>query len=148
VIDPITLAFPVACSSRHAFEMWTSRIGTWWPADHTVSGRPAAVVLEGGPGGRIYERCADGTEHEWGRITAWDPPNGLAYTWHLKRDPIDATDVQVRFVPVADQLTRIEIEHRGWERLGALAAAWRDRNRSGWETLIPHLVHAIDEGDR
>ena len=41
MIDPITLAFPVACSSRHAFEMWTSRIGTWWPADHTVSGRVA-----------------------------------------------------------------------------------------------------------
>jgi len=148
VIDPITIAFSVASPYRHAFEMWTAQIGTWWPADHTVSGHPQAVILEGATGGRIFERCADSTEHERGRITAWDPPNGLAYTWHLRRDPVDATDVHVRFVPVADQLTRGEIEHRGWERLGASAGVWRDRNRAGWETLIPHLVHAIDEGDR
>jgi len=126
--------------------MWTSRIGTWWPGDHTVSGRPAAVVLEGGRGGRTYERSADGTDNDWGRITAWDPPNSLAYTWHLPHDAVHATDVAVRFVPVADQLTRIEIEHRGWERLGASAGVWRDRHLPGWETLIPHFVHAIDQG--
>jgi hypothetical protein len=45
---------------------WTERIGTWWPADHTISGSPVAVVLEGKVGGRIYERAKHGEEHDWG----------------------------------------------------------------------------------
>jgi hypothetical protein len=44
--------------------------------------------------------------------------------------------------------TRVEIEHRGWERLGADAGVWRDRNRAGWETLLPHFAAAITEGER
>jgi hypothetical protein len=43
-------------------------------------------------------------------------------------------------------MTRVEIEHRGWERLGESATAWRDRNRTGWETMLPHLVAAIAKG--
>ena len=38
--------------------------------------------------------------------------------------------------------TRVEIEHRGWERLGTGGADWRDRNRGGWATLLPHYVAA------
>jgi hypothetical protein len=37
-------------------------------------------------------------------------------------------------------LTRIEIEHRGWERLGGGGADWRDRNRDAWWTLLPHYI--------
>src|SRR5262249_8925243 len=62
--EPLRMAFDVACPAEHAFTVWTSAIGTWWPADHTVSGAPSAVVMEGGVGGRIYERAADGTEHD------------------------------------------------------------------------------------
>ena len=61
--------------SEHAFTTWTTRIGSWWPADHTVSrSEDAAVVLQAGVGGRIYERTVDGREHDWGEITAWEPP--------------------------------------------------------------------------
>jgi hypothetical protein len=38
--------------------------------------------------------------------------------------------------------TRVEIEHRGWERLGSGGEEWRDRNRGGWATLLPHFVTA------
>src|ERR1700684_3191891 len=62
--------------------MWTSRIGTWWPADHTVTGdRDLAIVLESGVGGRIYERTAHGVEHDWGVVTVWGPPKRLADLW-------------------------------------------------------------------
>ena len=39
--------------------------------------------------------------------------------------------------------TRIEIEHRGWERLGRAAQQWRDQNQAGWQTLLPHFQAAI-----
>ena len=139
----------MACPAEHAFALWTSRIGTWWPPDHTVTGEPGlAVVLEGGVGGRIYERTAAGTEHDWGQVTVWEPPSRLAYLWHLGQDRSQATEVDIRFVARGESDTRVEIEHRGWERLGTTADAWRDRNQIGWQTLLPHFAAALTKGDR
>ena len=88
---PLRMSFDVACSAGHAFTVWTAGIGTWWPPDHTMTGRAEEVVLQGGVGGRIYERTADGTEHEWGEVIVWQPPARLAYLWYLGRDRADAT---------------------------------------------------------
>jgi hypothetical protein len=43
---------------------------------------------------------------------------------------------------VGQTRTLVEIEHLGWERLGAEADVWRDRNRMGWTTLLPHFITA------
>ena len=147
MIEPIELAFDVACPIERAFEVWTSDIDRWWPADHTVSAEAGlAVVLEPRVGGRIFERTPGGIEHEWGEVTVWEPPARFGYLWHLRRDRADATEVEIRFVPVARSRTRVEIEHRGWERLGADAESWRDRNYGGWSTLVPHFVAAAEVG--
>jgi uncharacterized protein YndB with AHSA1/START domain len=147
VIEPIRLAFVVDCPTDHAFEVWTGRIGTWWPADHTVTGDDdLAVVLEPRRGGRIFERTRDGVEHDWGEVTIWEPPTRLGYTWHLRRDRADATDVEIRFIDLGTGRTLVEIEHAGWERLGAEGETWRDRNRGGWSTLLPHYVAATSTG--
>lgn len=141
--EPLVLTLEVDCPADHAFAVWTDRIDRWWPADHTVSGRAdAQIVLEPGVGGRIFERTPDGTEHAWGEVTVWDPPHRLGYLWHLRRDRADATEVEIRFVPDGDARTRVEINHHGWERLGADAEVWRDRNRTGWTTLLPHFTAA------
>ena len=146
MIDPIRLAFEVRASPGRAFDVWTGRISQWWPADHTVSGSPGlTVVLEPRAGGRIFERAPNGTEHEWGEVTVWEPPSRFVYLWHLRRDRADATEVEIRFSPVGDA-TLVEIEHRGWERLGADGQDWRDRNRGGWATLLPHFVAAAEAG--
>jgi uncharacterized protein YndB with AHSA1/START domain len=143
MIEPLRFAFDVACPRDQAFATWTARIGSWWPADHTVTGRDdLTVVLEGWTGGRIFERTPGGEEHEWGEVTVWEPPERLAYLWHLRRDRADATNVEVRFIDRGDATTRVEIEHRGWERLGAEGQTWRDRNRGGWDTLLPHYEAA------
>ena len=145
MIEPIRLSFELACRPDHAFTVWTERIDRWWPADHTVTGAAGlTVVLEGRPGGRIFERTADGTEHDWGEVTLWEPPARLGYLWHLRRDRADATEVEIRFIDRGDATTRVEIEHRGWERLGADGVTWRERNFGGWSTLLPHFVQAAD----
>jgi uncharacterized protein YndB with AHSA1/START domain len=141
--EPLRLDVVVACPPDHAFDVWARRIDVWWPRDHTATGEPGArVVLEPQVGGRIYEVAPDGTEHEWGEVTAWEPPRRLAYLWHLQTDRAAATDVEIRFVP-DDAGTRVEIEHVGWERLGDVADAWRERNLGGWTTLVPHFVAAV-----
>jgi uncharacterized protein YndB with AHSA1/START domain len=143
MIEPIRLSFDVDCPVDHAFEVWTARIGQWWPADHSVSAEPdLTVILEPRPGGRIYERTSSGVEHDWGEVTTWDPPSRLGYTWHLKRDRSDATDVEIRFIARGEAGTKVEIEHRGWERLGADGPDWRDRNVDGWTTLMPYYLEA------
>jgi len=144
VIEPIRIAFDVAAPPEHAFEVWTARISQWWPADHTVTVEAdLTVVLEGRVGGRIFERTRDGVEHDWGEVTVWDPPTRLAYLWHLRRDRAEATEVEVHFVDRGDATTRVEIEHRGWERLGADGAPLRDRNLGGWATLLPYYEAAV-----
>jgi Activator of Hsp90 ATPase homolog 1-like protein len=149
MISPLQVDFVVACGRDTAFRLWTQALGTWWPADHTVSGDPVAVVMEGHVGGRVFERARDGTEHEWGRITLWEPPSRLGYTWHLGSDPDDATDVLVGFLAgEADDTTVVKIEHSGWERLGDRASSWQDRNRAGWESLLPYLAQAASSATR
>ena len=110
-----------------------------------MSGNPDEIVLEARPGGQIYETSA-GVKHPWGEVTVWEPPRRLAYLWHLGRDRGDATEVDVRFVDEGGDRTRIEIEHSGWERLGDTADTWRDRNRAGWDSLLPHFAQAVEKG--
>jgi uncharacterized protein YndB with AHSA1/START domain len=147
VTEPLRISFDVACSADHAFTVWTSGIGSWWPPDHTVSGRgDLEVILQGSVGGRIFERTSDGAEHEWGEVTVWDPPARLSYRWHLHQDRAEATVVDIQFLPRGDAATRIEIEHRGWERLGTVGEERREGNRKGWDGVLPHFVAAVEKG--
>jgi uncharacterized protein YndB with AHSA1/START domain len=83
VIEPLRMSFEVGCPAAHAFDVWTSKISRWWPADHTVSAEAGLeVVLEGRPGGRIFERTTAGAEFDWGEVTVWEPPTRLVYLWH------------------------------------------------------------------
>ncbi len=147
MIEPLRVELDLACSFEHAFRTWTERFADWWPRGHSVSGDPAAIVLEPRLGGRIFERTRDGAEIDWGEIIAWDPPHGLSYRWHIRRERADATDVAIRFVPLGERSTRMEITHTGWERLGDEAESWRDANRGGWDGLLPVFVVATTRGE-
>jgi uncharacterized protein YndB with AHSA1/START domain len=144
--EPLHFSFEVRCAPDHAFATWTEQIARWWPADHTISGAPATIVFEGEIGGRIYERGERGEVHEWGVVTAWQPPDLVAYRWHLGAGPDRATDVTVVFREVATDTTMLEIEQSGWERLGVEASELQQRNRAGWESLVPHLRAALEQG--
>lgn len=151
MIEPIRLSFEVACPVERAFEIWTARTSSWWPASHTVTGEAGLrVVFEPRVGGRIFERTAAGVEYDWGAIVAWEPPHRLAYLWHLRADRRDATEVEIRFTAESTSRTRIDIDHRGWDRLGTLGQSRRDANGAGWAGLLPHYVGAagaaMDEG--
>lgn len=143
MIEPLRLSFEVNCPVDHAFAVWTAQTSRWWPVSHTMTGeRGLAVVFEPRQGGRIFERTPAGVEVDWGEITVWDPPNRLAYLWHIMTNRADATEVEVKFADIGSATTRVDIEHRGWERLGARGPSWRDANRAGWDGMLPHYVAA------
>ena len=145
MIEPIRLGFEVDCPADHAFEVWTGRIGQWWPADHTVSGEAGPDGRPRGPrpaaGSSSARRPASSTTGA--RSPIWEPPTRLGYLWHLKRDRADATEVEIRFIDRGDgDDTRSRSSTAAGSALGAEGESWRDRNRGGWATLLPHFVAA------
>ena len=138
----------VAQPPEVAFRVFTEEVGTWWPArTHSVGEeRVSAVVLEGRVGGRFYERLDDGTEHDWGEITSWDPPERLGMTWHPGRGPETAQQLVIRFLAEGDG-TRVEVEHSGWETLGDQAEATLASydSESGWTGVLGQYAEAVEE---
>jgi uncharacterized protein YndB with AHSA1/START domain len=119
-----------------AFRVFTAEIATWWPmSTHSRSGeRTRTVAIEGHVGGRVYETDDAGNDHLWGTVTAWDPPNVVAFTWQLGREE-SHENVEVRFEPDGDG-TRVTLLHDGWEKRIDEAS---DRFRSydtGWDYVF------------
>ena len=138
MIEPLRIAFEVDCAPAHAFDLWTQRASSWWPTQHTVTADPGVrVVFEARVGGRVFERTPAGDEVDWGEITVWEPPRRLGYSWFIRTDRADATDVEIRFKELGDHRTRVEIVHRGWERLGSRGSRWRTVNQAGWDGVLP-----------
>ena len=135
----------VAASQQRAFEVFTAKFGAWWPKDYQIGPSPMVdFVLEPKVGGRWYELDEDGTECETGRVLAFEPPSRLVIAWQLDErwqydpDPSHASEVEVRFVAEGPSQTRVELEHRGFERHGAGGEGVRAGidAPSGWTAVL------------
>jgi uncharacterized protein YndB with AHSA1/START domain len=121
---------------ERAFRLFTDGIGAWWPrATHSYGGdRAGAVVLEAELGG-LYERFVDGDEIEIGRVTSCDPPHRIAFSWQAPGWE-EATEVEVRFSPQPGGGTRLDLEHRGFERIGPGSGPVSEGFGGGWATVL------------
>ncbi len=146
-IEPIRKTVRVALTPSDAYALFTERIDSWWPiASHSVGGeRARTVVLEPGIGGRVYEVLDDGTESDWGRITAWDVPAMVAFTWHPGRPVDTAGVVTVEFVAEGRE-TVVTLTHDGWERLGESATEIRSGYDTGWDFVFGQRFAAAADG--
>jgi uncharacterized protein YndB with AHSA1/START domain len=140
---PVRRAITVKVSQARAFEVFTKNFGCWWPASHSIGKSPLRnAVIEPEVGGRWYEVGEDGTECEWGKVLAWDPPSRVLLAWQLGADwRFNAnliTEVEVRFTPEGTASTLVELEHRHLERMGPAAEAARTAIASdnGWRSII------------
>lgn len=134
VVKSRTIALPTA----EAFDLFTRRIGEWWPvASHSISGDDvAALRFEPRVGGRVVEIAKDGAEWSWGDVLAWNPPNRFVISWHPTREPQAASTLEVRFSATADGGTELHLEHRGWEEFGEEAETLRERYEPGWDLVL------------
>ena len=133
-IQPLDVEFDVVAPVEHAFHMFVGRPLLWWPVAHTISGAPAAIVIEPHVGGRIFERGTTGEEFDWGEVLRWDPPHGVGFLWHLFFPRAEATHVEVSFKPTAAG-TLVHLRQTGWERLGDQGETRRERTVQGWATV-------------
>ncbi len=68
-------------------------------------------------------------------MIAWEPPRRVVFTWRRHANPDVALEVDVRFEPDGDG-TRVQLEHRGFEQLGAEAEEIRAGYESGWPAVL------------
>jgi hypothetical protein len=150
-IEPLRASITVARDPSDAFRIFTREMGTWWPlAFHSLAadeheGRVKAesVTVEEHEGGRIVERMSDGTEGTWGTVTTWDPPARLVVAWKPNLNANPPTELEIRFIPAPDG-TLVELEHRGWERLGAIAREARESYGEGWVVTLSLFAAATE----
>ena len=152
---PVRKTVVVQADPHTAFEVFTSRIHTWWPRTHTIGKRPLArVVIEPQPGGRWYGVDEDGTETNWGDVLVWEPPHRRVLAWRIavdwRYDPELLTEVEITFDAVAAG-TEVRLEHRHLERMGDQAEAARGRfdSPNGWGAIIAlYATEAADTAQR
>ncbi len=140
-LEPVRKQISVDCDVESAFRTFTEDIATWWPvASHSVSGEGTTPYFEGRDGGRMYERTADGHEHDWANIVAYEPPHRVVLEWKVN-PAAPPTEVEVRFSQDGDG-TRVELEHRGWERYPTGGSDERGSYDSGWGHVLGRFREA------
>lgn len=142
-IAPVRKAITVAVPPSRAFEAFTQQMGSWWKPDYTIAESPFVDVrVEPREGGRWFEVDADGKECQWGRVMVWEPPRRVVLAWQITAtwayDPAFETELEIRFVEVGPDATRVELEHRNLERYGEAVAPIRDQfdSDAGWAGLL------------
>lgn len=143
-IPPITGTTTVAVPLIRAFDVFTGSINAWWPHQYHIGQADIAdVVLEPRVGGRWFERGVDGSECDWGRVLAWEPPHRVLITWQINGlwqfdpDPDHASEIEARFRADGPDQTIVEVQHRHFERLVAGQSVHDAINGGGgWELLL------------
>ena len=127
----------VECALETAFATFTAGLGRWWPVStHSRGeGRVQTAILEERTGGRLYEVWDDGSEHQWGEVLVWEPPHRLVLSWQPNPKRPSPTEVEVRFA-AEGSATRVELEHRGWDRLAAEAVDVQGSYERGWDEVL------------
>jgi len=141
-IAPVRKSIRVNATPARAFDVFTSGLGRWWPLNHGIGKQPRkGVVMEARLGGRWYELAEDGTETNVGKIILWEPPQRFVMTWDInsewKPDTTVSSEVEVKFIPDGANATRVELEHRKFERMGAEGGEkMRKDVDGGWPGLL------------
>jgi uncharacterized protein YndB with AHSA1/START domain len=114
-----------------AFRVFTEQFDKIKPREHNMLEVDIAdSVFEPREGGRVYDRGVDGSECQWARVLAYEPPDRIVFTWdisprwQIEDDLSRASEVEVRFIAESAERTRVELEHRHLDRHG-----------EGWESL-------------
>lgn len=148
---PVRRSIFVNAPQAHAFDVFTSGIGRWWPKTHAIGDAELdKPVIEPREGGRWYQLGVDGSECDIGKVLAWEPPARLLLAWQLDPDwhfdPVLQTEVEITFTPEGDG-TRVNLEHRHLERMGNRADEMAEKVGApgGWTAVLQHYSEASEK---
>jgi uncharacterized protein YndB with AHSA1/START domain len=150
----VRLAIVVDTPLERAFRAFTEDFDRVKPREHNML--PVAIaetVFEPRVGGRVYDRGVDGSEYQWARVLAFEPPDRLVFSWdispqwQIESDPERTSEVEVRFVAESAQRTRVELEHRNLDRHGPGWEGTRDAvgGEGGWPLYLERYAALLSE---
>jgi hypothetical protein len=154
-IAPIKRSVVVKTNAERAFNIFTADFDSWWPRSHHIGKSPMKkAIVEGRVGGRCYSEQEDGTECPWGQILVWEPPRRFVMAWQITHewgfqpDLSKSSEVEVRFTPLDDGTTRVDLEHRNFERMGpgGSTMAVGVGGEGGWGTLLTEFSSRVEKG--
>jgi uncharacterized protein YndB with AHSA1/START domain len=139
---------------ERAFRVFTEDFDKIKPREHNMLDVDIAeTVFEPRGGGRIYDRGVDGSECQWARVLAYEPPDRVVFSWdisprfEIETDLEKTSEVEVRFVPEAPERTRVELEHRNLDSHGEGWKSERDTvgGEGGWSLYLQRFVDLIND---
>lgn len=140
---------------ERAFRVFTEDFDRVKPREHNMLAVDIAeTVFEPRAGGRLYDRGVDGSECQWGRVLAFEPPNRVVFSWdinpqwQIESDIEKTSEVEVRFIAESEERTRVELEHRNLDRHGEGWEGVRDGvgGDGGWPRYVQRYVELIAVG--
>lgn len=121
--DFVKASVSVPLARARTFDLFTREIDSWWrrgPKYRNAGSDSGLVHLEPRLGGRVFESWGEGADErafEIGRITAWEPPKALAFTWRASNfAPDETTLVEILFEDLGEA-TMVTVIHRGWSSI-------------------------------
>ena len=141
MIEPLVSRIEVPCGQQRAFDIFIKEMGSWWPLQKRSmslkgGGAPKALNVDPRVGGRIVEVARDGTEHHWGTIKTLSPHDLVTMDFHMGMPPDRASLVEVRFTPLGQDRTEVELIQSNWEGFGDMAEMLRGGYVSGWVIIF------------
>jgi uncharacterized protein YndB with AHSA1/START domain len=139
---------------ERAFSVFTEDFDRIKPREHNMLGVDMAeTVFEPRVGGRIYDRGADGSECQWARVLAYEPPDRVVFSWdisprwQIETDLEKTSEVEVRFVSETPERTRLELEHRNLDRHGEGWEGEREAvdSEGGWPLYLQRYAELLED---
>jgi hypothetical protein len=147
--QPVCKSVTVKASPDLAFRVFTADMDSWWPRSHHIGKTPMKrTIMEGKLGGRCFSQHDDGVDCDWGKIVVWEPPTRFVMAWlidlqwQFQPDPAKASEVEVRFTAEPGGFTRVDLEHRGFARMGPGYEAARAAigGPGGWSGMLAQFA--------
>jgi uncharacterized protein YndB with AHSA1/START domain len=152
-LAPVRKSIVVKATPQRAFEVFTDGVDRWWPRTHGIGATPIRrSIIEPFVGGRWYTQHEDGSDLVVGHVQAWQPGERFVVSWEVsatwKPDAriAFASVVEVRFTAEADGSTRVDLEHRDFERMGETDGnIMRTGVDGGWPGMLARFASAVQD---
>ena len=137
---------------ERAFSVFTQDFDSIKPREHNMLAvEIAETVFEPREGGRIYDRGVDGSECQWARVLAYEPPDRVVFSWdispkwQIESNLEKTSEVEVHFISETAERTRVELEHRNLDRHGDGWESARDGvgGEGGWPLYLQRFAELL-----